>query len=1024
MKKNMPVTNNEVHMTEGQTLVSKTDLKGAITYANPSFIVISGFSEAELIGKNHNMVRHPDMPPAAFQDLWDTVKLGRPWSGMVKNRCKNGDFYWVKANVTPIIDNGHVTEYMSVRSKPTSDEVAATKDAYVKLKNGSLKVKGGNLLKPGLPELLAKLGNINLTSQFITLGIVVVMLSALVVLSLKQQYEQIAFSQQELIGVEYVQPIRQLLEFIPKHRGLTNAFLNGNKSFESKILRVRKNIDDLFEAALKVDQKLGASLDTSNKFSVISNEWVVLKDTAFSMEAKDSFDRHSALINKVLSLIVHAGDTSNLILDPELGSFYSMDLVINKIPALVENMGQVRGLGSGIIANDSMSQNQVIRMMELKVGIDVNYQGLLASYRSGADADERLKQRLGLLTGEVESIIGGFIEDIDVIRSGNMATLNSQKFFSSGTESINQAFALYDESAALLTDLLEERVTSMEVQFYTVSFCTILAILLALTLVVTMGRNILASINSCLSNFTELARGNFYNNITISGNNELSSVMYALKSMQIKMGFDVENAARLAGEATRIRNALDVCQANVMVADNDLNIIYMNESVQHMFNETEKALRSDLPGFDASKLLGGNADVFHKNPAHQRQMLSGLKNTYETTIVVGGRTFSLLATPVFDKTENRLGTAIEWNDRTNEVAIELEIDTLVEASANGDLSKRIDPFGKTGFFKKLATGLNQTVESTDSFLRDMGGVLSAMSDGNLTKVIHKDYQGSFGELKLDVNTTINKLTDIITRIRDSSGLVHSAANEIYQGNDDLSRRTEAQASSLEETAASMEEITSTVKESSTNASEANGMSTSAKKKAAQGGQVVKGAIEAMGEILTSSNKINDIIGVIDEIAFQTNLLALNAAVEAARAGEQGRGFAVVAGEVRTLSQRSAAAAKEIKDLIRDSMTKVESGSKLVNESGETLGEIVTAIDDVAKRVEEIANSAAEQHAGIGQINQAITQMDDMTQQNAALVEEASAASEALSEQAGVLNNLVGFFSVGGMASQVMNETFK
>ncbi len=1143
MKVNMPVTDNEVYMTEGQTLVSKTDLKGAITYANPSFIAISGFSEGELSGKNHNMVRHPDMPPAAFQDLWDTVKQGRPWTGIVKNRCKNGDFYWVKANVTPIFENGHITEYMSVRSKPTSDEVAAAKDAYIKLKNGSLKLKGGNLLKPGLAELIAKLSNIKLTQQFTTLGIVVVMLSALVVLSLKQQYEQIAFSQQELLGIEYVKPVRQLLEFIPQHRGMTNAFLNGNTSFESKVLSVRKKIDGLFEAAQKVDYKLGESLDTSKRFTAIRNEWDVLKDTAFSMGAKESFSRHSALIAKVLSLIVHAGDTSNLVLDPELGSFYSMDLVINKIPALVENMGQVRGLGSGIIANNSMTQNQIIRMTELKVGIDVNYQGLLASYRSGAEADERLQQRLGVMAGEVESIIGSFIKAVDVIRSGDMASLDSKQFFSDGTDSINQAFVLYDESAALLKDLLEERVTSMEVQFYTISIFTLLAILLTLSLVFTMGRNVLGSINSCLSNFAELASGNFDNNIIINGNNELSSVMYALKSMQIKMGFDVENAARLAGESTRIKNALDVCRTNVMVADNELNIIYMNDSVQDMFKNSEADLKQDLPNFNAAQLLGSNIDVFHKNPAHQRHILEGLKDAYSATIVVGGRTFNLVATPVFDDSNARLGVAVEWDDqteelarikaervisdtnarmkqaldtvsanvmvadadrniiymnqavtdtltnaesdlrqelsnfsvsnlignsidvfhknpehqkrmlenltgeivanilvggrhmdlvvnpinndenerigtvvewtdRTNEVSIEQEIDRLVEASANGDLSKRIDPIGKTGFFEKLALGLNQTVESTDSFLRDMGVVLSAMSEGNLTKTINKDYKGSFGDLKLDVNKTINKLTDIITQIRDSSGLVHSAANEIYQGNDDLSRRTEAQASSLEETAASMEEITSTVKESSTNASEANHMSSSAKQKAAHGGQVVKGAIVAMGEILDSSNKINDIIGVIDEIAFQTNLLALNAAVEAARAGEQGRGFAVVAGEVRTLSQRSAAAAKEIKDLIRDSVTKVESGSQLVNQSGDTLGEIVTAIDDVAGRVEGIANSAAEQQAGIGQINQAITQMDDMTQQNAALVEEASAASEALSEQAGVLNKLVGFFSVG------------
>ncbi len=210
----------------------------------------------------------------------------------------------------------------------------------------------------------------------------------------------------------------------------------------------------------------------------------------------------------------------------------------------------------------------------------------------------------------------------------------------------------------------------------------------------------------------------------------------------------------------------------------------------------------------------------------------------------------------------------------------------------------------------------------------------------------------------------------------------------------------------------MEEITATVKQSSDNANEANKLASEAKTKAQQGGATVQEAVGAMKEILTSSNRINDIIGVIDEIAFQTNLLALNAAVEAARAGEQGRGFAVVAGEVRNLSKRSADAAKEIKDLIRDSVVKVETGSNLVNESGNTLNAIVHAVDRVAGMINEVNNAAAEQTSGIEQINQAVAQMDEMTQQNAALVEEASAASESMSEQASGMNRLIGFFKLG------------
>jgi methyl-accepting chemotaxis protein len=258
---------------------------------------------------------------------------------------------------------------------------------------------------------------------------------------------------------------------------------------------------------------------------------------------------------------------------------------------------------------------------------------------------------------------------------------------------------------------------------------------------------------------------------------------------------------------------------------------------------------------------------------------------------------------------------------------------------------------------------------------------------------------------------------VIGRIEESANTVATGAEEIAQGNTDLSQRTEEQASSLEETASSMEEMTSTVRQNADNARTANVLAQEAETKASSGGDIVSKAVASMAEINDSSKKISDIIGVIDEIAFQTNLLALNAAVEAARAGEQGRGFAVVAGEVRNLAQRSAAAAKEIKDLIRDSVTKVEDGTSLVNQSGEMLNEIVEAVRKVNQTIADISVASEEQSSGIEQVNKAVSQMDEMTQQNAALVEEASAAGESMSEQARAMKQLLSFFQLDQMAQQ-------
>lgn len=478
-----------------------------------------------------------------------------------------------------------------------------------------------------------------------------------------------------------------------------------------------------------------------------------------------------------------------------------------------------------------------------------------------------------------------------------------------------------------------------------------------------------------------------------------------------------EQEQKLAEENARVKQALDSVTTNVMIADKDANIIYMNNAVGNMMKNAEHDLRKILPNFRADKLMGINMDVFHKDPSHQRNLIKNLTSTYEGKAEVAGRSFVVIANPVYQNGE-RIGTVVEWSDRTIEVAIEKEVGEMVRAAGEGDFTKQISMDGKKGFFESLGRGLNELVSTMEVAINDIMRMLGAMARGDLSERITRDYHGAFGQLKSDANETADKLTEIIGKIRSSSGAILSAANEIAQGNADLSQRTEEQASSLEETASSMEQMTSTVKQSSENAQKASELTQQAQGKAKEGGGVVSRAVQAMEEISTSSKKISDIIGVIDEIAFQTNLLALNAAVEAARAGEQGRGFAVVAGEVRNLAQRSAGAAKEIKDLIRDSVSKVQDGRELVNASGHTLEEIVGSVENVNRMMRDIAEAAKEQTSGIEQVNTAVSQMDEMTQQNAALVEEASAAGAALAEQANSMNSVVEFFSVAGDATSV------
>jgi methyl-accepting chemotaxis protein len=294
-------------------------------------------------------------------------------------------------------------------------------------------------------------------------------------------------------------------------------------------------------------------------------------------------------------------------------------------------------------------------------------------------------------------------------------------------------------------------------------------------------------------------------------------------------------------------------------------------------------------------------------------------------------------------------------------------------------------------------------------MRDALGLAERVAAGDLTTRIVASTRDEVGQLLTALKSMNDNLSKVVGEVRQGTDTIATASGQIASGNQDLSSRTEQQASSLQQTAASMEELTSTVKQNADNARQANQLAASASEVAVRGGSVVSEVVDTMGSINSSSRKIVDIIAVIDGIAFQTNILALNAAVEAARAGEQGRGFAVVAAEVRNLAQRSAAAAKEVKGLIDDSVGKVEAGSQKVAEAGQTMDEIVASVRRVTDIMGEIAAASQEQTTGIEQINQAITQMDQVTQQNAALVEEAAAAAASLQDQAGNLSKLVGVF---------------
>jgi len=857
-----------------------------------------------------------------------------------------------------------------------------------------------------------------LANKFLLLGLLLAIAVLVPIVPLLKSYsEQLAVADKERGGVLIHHELRRILQDIQRHRGASTSLLSGKAEFKERADNARASSD---AAIAQADMAIAAGEADVGKlvgWAEFKADWQALKTGFNALKPMDNAKQHTAAITKLLNVMDLVADTSELVLDPEPVSYFAMDMAVLQLPRLTERMGQGRALGSLILSEKVIGKGQRDAMIASLVEVELRQNNVLTDSKKIVAANSSAQAKLQGIVGEAQSGIASFISNVQQhILKDEELVYDPVRYFDEATRAIDASFKLYDEGTLLLNQELQgrlDRIKAERMLVLLIAFGLIsLAAVMAFIILRRVNRSVLAASNA----LDQIAGGSLDVVLKPEGNDEIARMVRRLDDMQKQLRERLDSDRQVANENLRLRIGLDNVATNVMIADDTLNIIYMNKVAKELFTRIENELRRDLPSFSAAALLGTNIDVFHKNPAHQRAMLENLSGSQRVSIVVGGRSFVLTVTPVVNEMGQRLGTAVEWLDRTAEVAVEQEVQTIVAAAANGDFTRRVATEDKAGFFLQLANDLNQLLKTSQSGLDDVVEVLSALAKGDLTQRIEAEYAGSFGQMKTDANETTENLSEIVRQIKGAADAINTAAKEISSGNQDLSARTEEQASSLEETASSMEQLTSTVKQNADNARQANELASNAQQVAEQGGAVVGQVVHTMSDIAQSSNKISDIISVIDGIAFQTNILALNAAVEAARAGEQGRGFAVVATEVRSLAQRSAAAAKEIKELIADSVDKVESGNRQVEQAGQTMEKIVTSIKGVAKIMADISEASREQSAGIEQVSLAVSQMDEVTQQNAALVEQAAAAAESLEEQAQSLAQTVSVFRLNGAAN--------
>ena len=971
--------------------------------------------------------------------------------------------------------------------------------------------------KSSFSKLFGLMNNLSYKNKFIVLGVVTLLpLLVLLAMNIQRLNADMQVTQTERNGIVYLNPLRNFIENVQAHRGMTNSYLSGDTSFSAKIDSNEHKTDALIANIDKVDNVLGTRFATTENWSKIKQnwgsiktQWLQLKTKSLSLTPQQSFKKHTDLVNQLLEFMLQVTDASTLTLDPQMDTYYVMDIVYLRSMNVIENMAKIRGLGAGIASRKAITQEEHLKLAVLTNQVEASLKSFSHDMLVLKDFESTYQQVKPDMETLQKSIFDLNSMVKDSFLDGEEITLDSAAYFDDATKSIKLGYQTYDHLSSLLDSMLVERLHQQKNQFYLVVILTLITILIVGLLLYSVAQNIIRSTNTTKKLITNLAQGILSDSKHVGefSRDEMGEMMHSafrlertIKGLIDSMNYvsqqheegDIdctvhadlfkgaysemaEGINKMAlGHVEMNRKAMAVVKA---FGEGNLDVALEKfPGKKAMVNEAVEEVRANIKALitDANMLaeaaVNGQLSARADASRHQgdfRRIVEGFNGTLDA--VIGP--LNMAARYVEDISLGNIPASItenyngDFNNIKNNLnhcidavnALIADAAMLADATEKGLLSTRADASRHQGDFRKIVDGVNHTLDYVINPLNMAAECVERISKGDIPESISGNYNGDFNAIKNNlnqciaavnnlvsdanmlaqaanegrittradasqhqgdfckvvegVNATLETIVKPIIAVKAAVETITTAAGEISTGNSDLSARTEQQASSLEETAASMEELASTVKQNAENAKQANQLAMAASGVAVRGGKVVADVVDTMSAINDSARKIEDIISVIDGIAFQTNILALNAAVEAARAGEQGRGFAVVAGEVRNLAQRSAGAAKEIKELIADSVSKTTEGTVLVENAGKTMDEVVNSVKRVADIIGEITAASSEQSTGIDQVNHAITSMDEVTQQNAALVEEAAAAAESLLDQANELTNVVSIFKL-------------